>query len=422
VGSGGGTRGRRWFRRAALTVVAVGLVAVAGVLAFAALRHGRPYEPPALAYEGDSTGLKQTVIVPTLDTPMPAGRNVVWCSSFQVAWNHLRDDVVKGPIQLANAQPIADRLNQAPESEAGLPEGSYYATAGRVDEGIVGTIQRDLAAEFPSAPLPVFDNVAQDALVAYAYLTVRVKFTIPFFDSDEPLRFRASSGEEAEVTAFGIRPKDVFAYSKLRSQVEVVYAGYLAEEERFRAAAERARGEAEVLRHFHVPPEFAVDLCRDSSPVRIVLAVIPLGGSLREMLRDLSTKIDAWSPPPEANLRSFGPDEELLVPDVFYRVRHRFTDLEGPDRRLLSPGCEGYWVQEACQSMEFRLDRSGTELASEAKVPVPLEPRYFLFDRPFLIVMTTRGAKHPFFVMWVDNAELLCKWQEPAPDSPSSPQ
>jgi hypothetical protein len=33
----------------------------------------------------------------------------------------------------------------------------------------------------------------------------------------------------------------------------------------------------------------------------------------------------------------------------------------------------------------------------------------FIFDRPFLIVVKKRGAEHPFFVMWVDNAELLCK-------------
>jgi hypothetical protein len=25
-------------------------------------------------------------------------------------------------------------------------------------------------------------------------------------------------------------------------------------------------------------------------------------------------------------------------------------------------------------------------------------------------VIAVAGAEHPFFVMWVDNAELLCKW------------
>ena len=31
----------------------------------------------------------------------------------------------------------------------------------------------------------------------------------------------------------------------------------------------------------------------------------------------------------------------------------------------------------------------------------------FKFDRPFLVMLRKRGTEHPFFVMWVDNAELL---------------
>lgn len=35
-------------------------------------------------------------------------------------------------------------------------------------------------------------------------------------------------------------------------------------------------------------------------------------------------------------------------------------------------------------------------------------PRQMYFDRPFLIYVKKRGAEYsPFFVMWVDNAELM---------------
>ncbi len=42
---------------------------------------------------------------------------------------------------------------------------------------------------------------------------------------------------------------------------------------------------------------------------------------------------------------------------------------------------------------------------------MPCKPMaiHFVCDHPFLIVVKKRGAKRPFFVMWVDNAELLCK-------------
>jgi len=36
------------------------------------------------------------------------------------------------------------------------------------------------------------------------------------------------------------------------------------------------------------------------------------------------------------------------------------------------------------------------------------EPRHLYFNKPFLIYVKKRGAEYsPFFVMWVDNAELL---------------
>ena len=40
----------------------------------------RPYLPPAMAFNGDSRDLKQSIVVPTLDTPMPKGKNVIWCA------------------------------------------------------------------------------------------------------------------------------------------------------------------------------------------------------------------------------------------------------------------------------------------------------------------------------------------------------
>jgi hypothetical protein len=40
---------------------------------------------------------------------------------------------------------------------------------------------------------------------------------------------------------------------------------------------------------------------------------------------------------------------------------------------------------------------------------VLLAPRRFQFTRPFLIALRRRGREQPYFLMRVDNAELLCK-------------
>ena len=115
-------------------------------------------------------------VVPTLDAPIPEGKSAVWCASFQVAWNRLAMDVVKGPPQISGAEEPCRRLNGQAVGETDLPEGSFYAAAGWSKDGIRERIRKEMAAAFPSAPPP---NIGGAGGVAYAYLEAGVKFEIP---------------------------------------------------------------------------------------------------------------------------------------------------------------------------------------------------------------------------------------------------
>lgn len=99
-------------------------------------RGNRPYAEPTVAFSGDSKGLRQTIVVPALDTPIPEGKNVIWCATFQMAWDRLKNDVIGEPVQIANAKDVAERLNDAVVTDADLPDGSYYAAAGFTKDGI----------------------------------------------------------------------------------------------------------------------------------------------------------------------------------------------------------------------------------------------------------------------------------------------
>ena len=83
--------------------------------------------------------------------------------------------------------------------------------------------------------------------------------------------------------------------------------------------------------------------------------------------------------------------------------------MEG--RRFTNAELKGQRLDVAQQDIQFRLDRSGAELKSEAKIMMLPIPTYFILDRPFLIYMKKRDAKSPYFVMWVDNAALLTPWE-----------
>ncbi|MHC4546682.1 MAG: hypothetical protein ACYTDW_20545 [Planctomycetota bacterium] len=346
-----------------------------------------------MTYDGNSTGLEHTVILSTLDTPMPKGKNVIWCSSFQLAWNQLKDNVIGEPVKLVSAEEIANHLNLAKQSSADIPDESCYAAAGFVKDGILEKIQTEMAKRFPSEPRPDFRDVLPiDVIIAYSYLAANVKFKIPYFENNKEFIFKDSQGNETPVTSFGIRPDDDYAYQKLRKQVEILCYSHSPES-------------VDLM-------EFAVDLCKDTKSNQIVLAAIEPKETLEQTLSYLDDKIAGFTK--EKFFHKFGINDVLLVPNIFWKITHHFKQLEG--KYLDNRGYEGLYIRLALQMIQFRLDRSGAELKSEAKLYAAPVPRHFVFDQPFLIYMKKRGAEHPFFVMWVGNAELLSKQTAPGKD------
>ncbi|MBN1942302.1 MAG: hypothetical protein JW849_03310 [Phycisphaerae bacterium] len=347
-------------------------------------------------FDGESSDLKKTVIVPTLDSPVEKNQNVIWCSSFLAAWKELKDEIARGDIVLEGKPAAAALLNRADDPREHVPEGLLYVAVGWNQKGIIERIQKELKAAFPAKPAPTFPDITEDSFVAYSYLEANVKFKIPYFQNRKPLKFTDSKGQETNVASFGIRPEDDYAYYKLRSQPRILF--------------QKGRiGEANYNDF-----EFAVDLCANSSPSQIIVARIKREPTLAAALERIANeeKIHQQRKKQDPDyveyLESIGPNDVLLVPDLFWRISHRFKDMEGKD--FLNANLKGQRLDVAQQDILFRLDRSGAEVKSESKMYCKPIATNFILDRPFFICMKKRGETMPYFVMWVDNAELLTPW------------
>ena len=382
-------RGRR-----ACTVLGVIVVLTGSVLwwmGFGSYLQGRlEYAGKEHTFCGPSESLKQTVIVPTLDTPLPVGKNVIWCSSFQLAWNEVRDKVIGAPLDVVGAEEVAARLNAARQSVSDVDAGSVYAAGGRIRDGIIGRIEKGMASRFPSHRPPDFKSRPHfpEGILAYSYVVANVPFKYPFRQVGESLAFTDSQGIQTLVAGFGLWKAYLRPYRNLREQVGVLYA-------------ERDENRSEEL------TECALDLCRHSTPYQVVVARVSTRASLAEMLEHLRTQMASFTEPPyyESD-RRFGVNDELRLPEMFWRIDHRFEELIDVTVSNSNPPMP---IVEALQSIEFRLDRCGAVLESNSTLAVESGPRHFEFDQPFLVYMQKRGAAHPFFVMWVDNAELLVR-------------
>lgn len=382
--------GRRFLHAGAVVVAALGLVAAIALSSTtnlgSCLVQRVVYAHRGATFSGDSASLKRTAVIPTLDGPGPLNRNVIWCSSFQLGWNELKDNVIGGSLEVAGAQEVAARLNAAPQSGSDLEPRSFYAAAGRTRDGIVNQVESDMAARFPAHVLPDLGAYG-DGILAYSYLAAQVPFKYPFRQLVKGLTFTDSGGAQTQVAGFGLWEAHRPPYAKIREQVEILYTKDLGREY-----------------HYQLE-EYALDLCKHSEPYQVVVAMVAPKGSLAETLEYLRLGMKEFQHRTDfETARDLQKQDRVEVPEMFWEIDHRFHELIG---RMVDN--VGLPIVEARQTIAFRLDRFGATLESESLTMLAATPRRFVFNRPFLVYMQKRGAEHPFFVMWVDNAELFTR-------------
>jgi len=362
--------------------VAAGTFATALCIAWFLWPSTDPYEPLQKTFDAESVKLTRTVIVPTLDTPIPEDKSAIWCSSFQLAWNRLRNDVIHEAIVLKGAETTAQRLNNAKASDKDMAPNSFYAAAGWARDGIVDRVRKDMARKFPSVAIMDL-AVPADGALAYGYLSAAIKYKHKYDDGHGRLRFPVGDGTRRPVGCFGFLEHGQNA-RVLRGQAEILFSSLPGDK----------------------APEFAVELCRGSAD-QIVLACIPQKQSLAEALAYAHEKIASY--PADDSLHTFDPTNSLLAPNMSWRIVHRFKELEG--KHFQNGDLQSATLDAALQVIDLTMDRSGTELKSESNVRAkgvpPMGKQGFFFDEPFLLYLQKRGAEHPFFAMWAANAELL---------------
>ena len=103
----------------------------------------------------DASSLKGTVITANLDREMPKDKNVLWCASFQLAWNELMD-YADGPVEMPGGPAWIASLNRRLLDRSVIDDASMIALAGAVQEGVLAKARRATAPKVPrlsAAPL-----------------------------------------------------------------------------------------------------------------------------------------------------------------------------------------------------------------------------------------------------------------------------
>ena len=313
--------------------------------------------------------LRGTVVTAHLECAIAGDKNVLWCATFQIAWNELCD-LLGGPVQCPATQEMADALNKKAVTLTDVDEASCVAMAGYPTGGpddILNRITAALKDKFggPARPelLPSRQSVPRDAWIAYAYLFKQLPFEWAF----ERMQHWGLTFAGRRVESFGI------------SQL-------------YRGQMNEVKAASQVLIYdYKDDGDFIIELKTRSKADRLILAKIRPVGTLSATIHAVQQRRASSTPHNMVEMSS------LLVPVLDFDVVRHYDELSAVDTAL--------------QQIRFKLDETGAVLKSEA-VSVKARSEELIFDRPFLVMIQKADSQNPYFALWVANAELLVPFRE----------
>ncbi len=309
---------------------------------------------PAQAFEFppfvDASELRSTVVASDLTTELSAGMNVVYCATrkFAESFEKQSSAATGSPT---STQRIADEL----------PVGSYRVLHGTADE-----ILSQLAEDFPSTS-ESFDALRGEAHWWGCHFQRSLPFPEAFEPLKEPLLFYSATGT-FKVACFGDRRFD-------ESTVQ-----------------QTLRKEQITVIDFQNEDDFIVRLNTAVDEDELILAKVPQEQSLESTVELVMKRVQR-NPLQGTEQAEIQDGEALVVPMLTVNTLSWFS--EAP------PGF---------QTIRFRLDEKGAVIDSflgYLNLGTDVVLRQMVFDKPFLLYLKSKTADVPYFVLWVENLEVM---------------
>lgn len=317
----------------------------------------------------DSSGKISTVL--TLEDEIQA--DTIWCGTFQLIWNDLKNDLAKQDIVFSPQLEVVENLNKETFTIDDISEESYYKKIGTPSIELKEEIENAIKEKFneTSSILDDFDweNARPEDYFLYVMLKKEFEFETEFEEVEN-----GKFGEYDDIEFFGIETDET---GSLRSQVQVLY--------------------------YDSKDNFAIKL-KTKQNDEVILCKNPEGNTFNEIYQNILTKQSEYDG--EEYLQE---GELLKIPNIKIDEKNEITEVE--NKSFLFSNGDEYKISKALQTIEFELDRKGGRITSEAGMMVqrqsiefePEEKREFFIDNTFAIFLVEEEKDTPYFAGFIND-------------------
>ncbi len=314
-------------------------------------------------------------ILPTMSS-VSTSPNRVWAGTFQLVWNDLMDEMVKGPVKFGWKNPqIVKELNKQTFKAEMISDDSYYKTFGKISPELKNQIETALKEKFneTSDILGAFDWNAHNEYLFYAMLKKDFKF-LNAFDKLQPQKFGKN---HEKVEYFGITKK---SSSSLDDMIKVLF--------------------------YNSHNDFAVSITTKGNDI-VYLYRTDDDKTFDKLYSDMMFKKLKYK-----GEGDFLKDDEFKAPNINMYDEKTFGELIG--KRVKGTDIV---INQALETVEFKMNNEGVELKSEAAIavmtampaPVRVKPRKFWFDDTYVIFLQEKDKSQPYFALRINDVAELNK-------------
>lgn len=328
--------------------------------------------PPPVALDAPPA---KTVIAAHPDEPISPGYSVVWCITLQLAWNEMIRQLGEDIRFKANA-PVVENLNRQRYGADDVDRNRYMVVSGPRNTLDIEKIQNEIKNRFGDSAQPKLHKLLvqgrPDSLLSYSYLNAVMTFHYPFMRDDAAwYRFMGT-------------PVSNFSTS------DAVRDSY------------RVAQQVRVL-SYHSVDDFIVELETKLTTDRMIAAKIRPKKSVADTIAAVIERMD------DSKGQSLNAEDVFVMPVIRFDITYQDPRLNGA-LSLKKPLNRSYELMNEIQRISFDLNETGARLDSDALLDAAkdaAQPRRIIFDKPFLVLLMKKGARNPYFALWVGNTDLL---------------
>ncbi len=318
--------------------------------------------------------VKDIDVLPTMNWKSESP-NRIWVGTFQIVWNEFMDNLVYGPIKFADFNsPMAKALNKQSFKKTNLSDNAYYTKYGMMTPSLKEEIEKGIKDKFNETS-DILDSMSwsekTDNVLVYAMLKKDFKFLNAF----DKLVSGGFAQNNNSFNYFGINEN---SDKKLYKNLKVMF--------------------------YNSDSDFAVKLFTKDNDV-VMLYRTNDDKTFDKYYEDLNKKASKYR-----GSKKFNKKDELRIPDINLYQEASFKELEGHSIKGTN-----LKIDSTIETVDFKMNNEGVELKSEAAIIarmtalLPEKGRNFYFTDNFVLFLTEKGQKTPYYAMKVSDLEVVNK-------------